>query len=83
MAFGLTGTGDGHVRFDSQTKLVHCWLCARGEPFLWGTSRSELAEFVRPWRVIRFFDDNDLGDMELDLSDEIIPKAWVICLVAI
>jgi hypothetical protein len=58
-------------------------LCARGEPFLWGTSQSELAEFVRPRRVIRFFDDNDLGDMELDLSDEIITKGGVICLVAI
>src|SRR5262245_53450149 len=39
----------GHIRFHSQTKLVTWWLRARGEPFLWGTTRSELAEFIRPW----------------------------------
>ena len=51
---------DGDIRFDSQTKLVTWWLRTRGEPFLWGTTRSELAEFIQPWRVIRFFDHNDL-----------------------
>ena len=60
--------GDGQLRFDSQTKLVDSWLRRRGEPFLWGTTRSELAEFIRPWRVIRFFDHNDLRNMESDLS---------------
>ena len=40
--------------------LLTRWLRRRGEPFLWGTTRSELAEFIRPWRVIRFFDHNDL-----------------------
>jgi len=74
---------DGHVRFDSQTKLVTWWLRTRGEPFLWGTTRSELAEFIRPWRVIRFFDHNDLRDMESDLSDEVIAKGEVICLAEI
>jgi methyltransferase (TIGR00027 family) len=74
---------DGHIRFDSQTKLVDSWLRRRGEPFLWGTTRSELAEFVRPWRVIRFFDHNDLRDMESDLSGEIIAKGEVICLAEI
>jgi methyltransferase (TIGR00027 family) len=74
---------DGHIRFDSQTKLVTWWLHRRGEPFLWGTTRSELAEFIRPWRVIRFFDHNDLRDMESDLSGEIIAKGEVICLAAI
>jgi methyltransferase (TIGR00027 family) len=75
--------GDGHLRFDSQTKLVDSWLRRRGEPFLWGTTRSELAEFIRPWRVIRFFDHNDLRDVESDLSGEILAKGEVICLAVI
>jgi len=75
--------GDGQLRFDSQTKLVDSWLRRRGEPFLWGTTRSELAEFIRPWRVIRFFDHNDLRNMESDLSDEVIAKGEVICLAEI
>ena len=75
--------GDGRLRFDSQTKLVDSWLRRRGEPFLWGTTRSELAKFIRPWRVIRFFDRNDLRDMESDLSDEVVAKGEVICLAGI
>jgi len=75
--------GDGQLRFDSQTKLVDSWLRRRGEPFLWGTTRSELADFMPPWRVIRFFDHNDLRNMESDLSDEIIAKGEVICLAII
>jgi methyltransferase (TIGR00027 family) len=74
---------DGHIRFDSQTKLVDWWLRIRGEPFLWGSTRSELAEIIRPWRVIRFFDHNDFRGMASDLSDEIIAKGEVICLAAI
>jgi len=75
--------GDGQLRFDSQTKLVDSWLRRRGGPFLWGTTRSELAEFIRPWCVIRFFDHNDLRNMESDLSGEIIAKGEVICLAGI
>ena len=75
--------GNGQLRFASQTKLVDSWLRRRSEPFLWGTTRDELAEFIRPWRVIRFFDHNDLRDMATDLSDEIIAKGEVICLAAI
>ena len=75
--------GDGQLRFDSQTKLVDSWLRRRGEPFLWGATRNELATFIRPWRVIRFFDHNDLRDMESDLSGEVIAKGEVICLAAI
>ena len=74
---------DGHIRFDPQTKLVDWWLGRRGEPFLWGTTRSELAEFIQPWRVIRFFDHNDLRNMESEPADEIIAKGEVICLAAI
>jgi methyltransferase (TIGR00027 family) len=75
--------GDDQLRFDSQTKLVDSWLRRRSEPFLWGATRSELAEFTRPWRVIRFFDRNDLRAMESDLSDETIAQGEVICLAAI
>ena len=75
--------GDGQLRFDSQTKLVDSWLRRRGEPFLWGTTRSELTEFIRPWRVIRFFDHNDLRELESDLSGEILAKGEVICLAVI
>ena len=74
---------DGQIRFDSQTKLVTWWLRTRGEPFLWGTTRSELAQFIGPWRVIRFFDHDDLRKIESELADEIIAKGEVICLAAI
>lgn len=74
---------NGHIRFDSQTKPVTWWLRTRGEPFLWGTTRSELAELVRPWRVIRFFDHNDLRQIESELADEVIAKGEVICLAEI
>ena len=75
--------GDGQLRFDSQTKLVDSWLRRRGEPFLWGTTRSELANIVSPWRVIRIFDHNDLRNKESDLRDKIIAKGEVICLAEI
>ena len=74
---------DGRIRFDSQTKLVTWWLRTRGEPFLWGTTRSELAEFVRPWRVMRFFDHDDLRKIGLEPIDKAIAKGEVICLAAI
>ena len=74
---------DGHIRFDSQTKLVTWWLRTRGEPFLWGTTRSELAEFIQPWRVIRFVDHNDLRKIESGLAEEAIAKGEVICLAEI
>ena len=54
--------GDGQLRFDSQTKLVDSWLRRRGEPFLWGTTQSELDDNIWPWRVIRFFDHDDLRE---------------------
>ena len=74
---------DGRTRFDSQTKLVDWWLRRRREPFLWGTTRSELAELVRPWRLIRFFDHYDLREMESELANEGIAKGEVICLAGI
>ena len=74
---------DGRIRFHSQSRLVDWWLRGRGEPFLWGTTRDELVERVRPWRVIRFFDNDDLRRMESGLADERIAKGEVICLAEI
>ena len=74
---------DGRIRFDSQTKLVDWWLRGRGEPFLWETTRGELVDFVLPWRVIRFFDHDDLREMESGLADEPIARGEVICLAEI
>ena len=73
---------DGRFGFNSQTKLVDWWLRIRGEPFLWGITRDELVEFIRPWQVIRFFDHNDLRKIKSDVSDAIIAKGEVICLAA-
>ena len=74
---------DGRMRFDSQTKLVDSWLRRRGEPFLWGSTRSELVRFIQPWRVIRFFDHDDLRKMESGFADETIARGEVICLAEI
>jgi methyltransferase (TIGR00027 family) len=74
---------DGRIQFDSQSNLVDWWLRRRGEPFLWGTTRNQLVELVRPWRVIRFFDHDDLRHMESGLADEPIAKGEVICVTEI
>ena len=84
LAFTFMGEQrDGHIRFDSQTKLVTWWLRIRGEPFLWRTTRGEIAEFIRPWRVIRFFDHNDMRKIGSEFTGEVIAKGEVICLAAI
>ena len=74
---------DGRIRFDSQSKLVDWWLRGRGEPFLWGTTRGELVDVIRPWRIIRFFDHDDLRRLESGLTDEPIARGEVICLAEI
>src|SRR5207249_5023734 len=71
---------NGEIRFDSQSKLVDWWLRRHGEPFVWGTTRGELVHLVRPWRVARFFDDNDLRNLGSGLANERIAKGEVICL---
>jgi len=71
---------DGRIRFDSQSKLVDWWLCRRGEPFLWGTTRSELVDLVDTRRVARFFDHDDLRALASGLTYEPIAKGEVICL---
>jgi methyltransferase (TIGR00027 family) len=73
---------DSRIRFDSQSKFVDWWLRKRGEPFLWGATRTELVELVRPWHVIRFFHHDDLRK-ESRLADQTIAKGEVICLVEI
>jgi methyltransferase (TIGR00027 family) len=74
---------DGHIRFESQTNRVNWWLRTRGEPFLWGTTRDEVAGFIQPWRVMRFFDHNDLRTIGSEAVEEVIAKGEVICLAAI
>jgi methyltransferase (TIGR00027 family) len=74
---------DGRIRFDSQSKLVDWWLNRRGESFVWGTTRSDLVELVRPWRIVRFFDHDDLRQMKSGLADEPIARGEVICLAEI
>jgi methyltransferase (TIGR00027 family) len=71
---------DGQIRFGSQSKLVDWWLRERGEPFLWGATQSELVDFVRPWRVTRFFNHDDLRKLGSGLANEPIAKGEVICL---
>jgi len=74
---------DGRIHFNPQSKLVDWWLRRRGEPFLWGTTRSDLVDFVRPWRVIRFFDHNDLRKITSGVAEQHIAKGEVICLAEI
>jgi methyltransferase (TIGR00027 family) len=71
---------DRRIRFNSQSKLVDWWLRGRGEPFVWGTTRSELVDLVRPWRVVRFFDHDDLRELASGLTAGPIAKGEVICL---
>ena len=73
---------DRRIRFDSQTKLVDWWLSKRREPFVWGSTRDELVDLVRPWQIVRFFDHDDLRK-EFALADELIAKGEVICLAEI
>ena len=75
--------GDDRIRFHSQSALVDWWLRRRGEPFLWGATRSELVEFVRPWRVERFFDHDDLRQLAPAGNNERIAAGEVICLAEI
>jgi methyltransferase (TIGR00027 family) len=74
---------DGQIRFRSQSKLVDFWLRKRGEPFLWGIARDDLVDFVRPWRVVRFFDDSDLLETAPDFTGEAIAGGELICLAEI
>jgi methyltransferase (TIGR00027 family) len=71
---------DGRIRFDSQSKLIDWWLRRRGEPFLWGSTRNELVDLMRPWHVRRLFDHNDLRELASELTTEPIAKGEVICL---
>ena len=71
---------DGRIRFRSQSRLVDWWLRARGEPFVWGATRNELVNFVKPWRATRFFDHNDLRQIDSALANEALATGEVICL---
>jgi methyltransferase (TIGR00027 family) len=73
---------NGRIRFDSQSRFVDWWLHRRREPFRWGITRNDLVGFMRPWRVIRFFDHNDLR-VQSGLADRSVAKGEVICLAKI
>jgi methyltransferase (TIGR00027 family) len=74
---------DDRIRFHTQRSVVDWWLRRRGEPFVWGSTRPELVEFARPWRVVRFFDHHELRELESTVSDERIAIGEVICLAEI
>jgi methyltransferase (TIGR00027 family) len=74
---------DGRIRFDSQSKLVDWWLRGRDEPFLWGSTRSELVDLTNPWHIARFFDHDDLRRLGSGLANTSIAKGEVICLAEI
>ena len=71
----------------SQTRLFLKILRQRWfRPIAKLTERITIQEFydlVRPWRIIRFFDLDDLRKMELGLTDESIARGEVICLAEI
>jgi hypothetical protein len=75
--------GDSRIRFHSQNKLVDWWLSRRSESFVWGATRQELVDVVRPWRVLQFFDHNDLRQMDPALADETLAAGELICLAEI
>jgi methyltransferase (TIGR00027 family) len=74
---------DGRIHFNPQSKLVDWWLRGRGEPFLWGTTRSELVDFARPWQITRFFDHDDLRKITSGVAAQYIAKGEVICVAEI
>lgn len=74
---------NGRIRFHTQSGIVDWWLRGRGEPFLWGTTRPELVDFSRPWRVARFFDHDDLRELDPTVSNQRIARGEVICLAEI
>jgi methyltransferase (TIGR00027 family) len=74
---------DGRIRFQRQTRLVDWWLRQRGEPFAWGVDRSHMAEFARPWQVVRIFDQADLRALDLSSADLPLAAGELICLAEI
>lgn len=72
--------GDGRIRFKQQSKLVDWWLQKRGEPFVWGIDRGEIAEFIQPWRTVRIFDDVDLRALGSISSAVPLAAGELICL---
>jgi methyltransferase (TIGR00027 family) len=74
---------DGKIRFHEQTRLVDAWLSWRGEPFVWGRERSQIAQLAQPWKVMRVFDENDLRGLDSSPGDFPLAAGELICLVEI
>jgi methyltransferase (TIGR00027 family) len=74
---------DGKIRFHEQTRLVDAWLSWRGEPFVWGLERSQIAQLAQPWKVMRVFDENDLRGLDSSPGDFPLAAGELICLAEI
>jgi O-methyltransferase involved in polyketide biosynthesis len=74
---------DGRICFQGQTRLADCWLSHRSEPFVWGSARNELSEFVQPWKVLRLFDQDGLREASLVSSDMRAAAGEVICVAQV
>lgn len=74
---------DGKIRFHEQTRVVDAWLSWRGEPFVWGLERSQIAQLAQPWKVMRVFDENDLRGLDSSPGDFPLAAGELICLAEI
>jgi methyltransferase (TIGR00027 family) len=74
---------DGKIRFHGQTRLVDWWLSWRGEPFVWGLERSQIARLAQPWKVVRVFDEYDLRGLDSSPGDFPLAAGELICLAEI
>jgi len=74
---------DGRIRFRKQTRLVDWWLNWRGEPFVWGLERSDIAQLASPWEVDRVLDENDLRALDSSRADFPLAAGELICLAEI
>ena len=75
--------GDNRIRFQKQTRLVDWWLDQRGEPFVWGLERNQIARLAGPWKVLRVRDENDLRGLDSSAAHFPIAAGELICLAEI
>jgi methyltransferase (TIGR00027 family) len=71
---------NGRIQFRKQTPLVDWWLRRGGEPFSWGISRHDIAQFIYPWRRRHIFDDTELRQLGSLAPDVPLAAGELICL---
>lgn len=71
---------DRSIRFRRQSKIVNWWLKQRGEPFRWGTTPTQLTDFLRPWIMDRCFDENHLRKLGSITQKTPLAEGELICL---